>query len=129
MKAHLWFILICIPDLKHRSSIFKKTHTELFAHVCLLASSEHLLLFWQNINLPTFLLQPEKHTMILSETKCWFFVFFFSNNHPRWNTYTKPVETCHRASCVYQLTIRQIYCADEQPQNVIFTFQTNLCLI
>lgn len=56
MKAHLWFILICIPDLQHRASTFKKPHIELSAHMCLLASPEHLPLFWQNINLPTFLL-------------------------------------------------------------------------
>lgn len=33
MKAHLWFILICISDLQCSASTFKKTHIELSSHV------------------------------------------------------------------------------------------------
>lgn len=83
MKAHLWFILICIPDLQQRASTFRKPHIELSTHVCPLASPEHLLLFRQIINLATFLVYPKKHIMILSEAKLFFFSF---NNHPRWST-------------------------------------------
>lgn len=85
MKVHLWFILICIPDLKHRASTFQKNLILNYLLMCACCPLQSIYPFSRKIE--TF-----PHSFCNPKNIIWYCQkknFLFLNNNPRWNTWSQ----------------------------------------